>query len=187
VKTPRPYLTAIALIIVAAACSSSHTTRPASPSATTTPRSATELTAEQLDAHLGIGIPAGWSPVDEGDARVFVPNDWYLGPQNHVCSTTAPGMISIGGLPGNSCDTPIPFPTPKQAVALIPSPPTPTDEPSLTIHGYRIYKLCVVGISLVTALELSIDIDPIAHGADGSVRELHDVFEDAAVGLDDAA
>ena len=86
-KSLRRYLiAAIAMTIVTAGCSSSRTTGPASHSVTTTTthtrtvttttHAAAGLTAEQLNAHLGVGVPKGWVPVDEGDARVFVPSKW---------------------------------------------------------------------------------------------------------------
>jgi len=142
----RYLIAAIALIIVTADCSSSHTTRPASSfpttaksgTVTTTPRLPAGLTAEQLDAHLGGGVPAGWVPVDEGGARVFVPNDWVLKPIGSCGGASLPGEITIG-FPNVGCDQPGSIPPPAQAVALLESSPKHTGQPSLIVHGYRVY------------------------------------------------
>jgi hypothetical protein len=151
VKRVERYLVGgIALLIMTAGCSS-HTTRTSSPTtttsansvtvATTTPRPATGLTAEQLSAHLGVGVPSGWAPVDEGNARVWVPKDWILEPKGAcIGSPSAVGMISVGSLPNTSCDQPVQFPLPKQAVALVPSSQMPDGKPIVTVHGYRIYN-----------------------------------------------
>jgi hypothetical protein len=153
VRLRRRYLIAAIAFGIAMAGCSSHATRPASSSATTTithsrtitatPRSVVGLTAEQLDAHLGVGVPAGWSPVDEGNARVWVPSDWELQPplqgSARICRSSAVGLISVGNLPFAGCDSRQPLP--KQAVALIPSSPKHTGGPSLTVRGYGIYDV----------------------------------------------
>lgn len=152
VRNLRNYLiAAIALAIVTAGCSSGHTTRPASSSVTTTtttngtgtttPRSAAGLTAEQLNAHLGVGVPAGWAPVDEGEARVWVPNDWMFaaGPQAQVnCASSAPGLISLGSIPFG-CRSLLQSGRPSQMIAILPLSQTHRSQPSSTIHGYRVY------------------------------------------------
>ena len=151
VRSVRRYLTtAIALIIVTAGCSSSHTTRPASSSetttttidqtVTTTPRLPAGVTAEQLNAHLGVGVPKGWGSVDEGNARVWVPSRWIPAAQG-TCFTDAayPGVVSIGGFPSTTCDHPGHIPIQRQEVVLIPTSQKHTGHPSLTVHGYPIY------------------------------------------------
>ncbi|MGO9875783.1 MAG: hypothetical protein ACLPVY_18530 [Acidimicrobiia bacterium] len=151
-RTLRHYLiAAFTLAIVAAACSSGHTTRPASSSAstttttnnatvTTTPRLPAGLTAEQLDAHLGVGVPAGWVAVDEGDARVWAPKDWTLeGNEECIGGGSIAGMIRIGTVPQANCTPASESPIPKEAVGLLSLSKTDTGEPSLTVHGYRIY------------------------------------------------
>jgi len=50
-------------------------------------------------------------------------------------------LISLGSVPGTSCDSLLPFPLPRQAVALIPLSQTHTGQPSLTVHGYRVYNV----------------------------------------------
>src|SRR5437660_815741 len=45
----------------------------AAPTTTVQPRPIAAMPDAQLRAHLGDGVPAGWQPVDFGDARVFVP------------------------------------------------------------------------------------------------------------------
>jgi len=110
-------------------------------STTTTTGSFGGLTAEQLDAHLGVGVPQGWDPVDAGAGRVWVPKDWILESKGACIGfPSAVGMISIGDLPQVGCDQSGQYPIPKEAVALIPSQAAPTGRPVLTVHGYRIYR-----------------------------------------------
>lgn len=98
------------------------------------------LTAQQLDAHLGVGVPNGWVPVDEGNARVFVPKDWTLEPQGMcIGDLPAAGIIGVGDLPHIGCSSAGPSLTTEQAVALIPSSDPHTGAPALTVRGYRIY------------------------------------------------
>jgi len=155
----RYLIAAIALAIVTAACSSSQNLPPPFPpntntntntttnngTVTTTPRLPAGLTAELLDAHLGVGIPTGWLPVDEGETRVWVPPDWVVladaQTKTTFCGSSAPGLISIGSLPFVGCDQPYLLPIPQQEVALIPSSQKHTGQPSRTFHGYRIYNV----------------------------------------------
>ena len=148
----RSLIAAMALAVVTAACSSSHTTRPASSSATTatttkgtvptTPRSVAGLTAEQLNAHLGVGVPKGWVPVDEGEARVFVPSDWYLEPQDACAEDrSAGGIVSVGKLPHANCNPANQYSIPAQAASLIPLFQHRSSRPSLTVRGYRVYNV----------------------------------------------
>jgi len=50
-------------------------------------------------------------------------------------------MISLGSLPGTACDSLLPIPLPRQAVALIPRSQTHARQPSFTVHSYRVYKV----------------------------------------------
>ncbi len=147
----RSLIATIAVAIATAGCSSSHTTRAASASVTTTTntggvtlprRPATRLTAEQLDAHLGVGVPAGWSPVDDGKARLWVPDSWPIESQG-VCigGKSETGVVGIGQLPEAGCKPATEWPIPAQAVGLYPAPIHGT--PSVivsTVHGYDIYQ-----------------------------------------------
>ena len=146
----RYLIAAIALVVATAGCSSSHTTRPAASSATTTatngpvtttPPAVPGLTAEQLNAHLGVGVPARWSPVDEGDARIWVPNDWLVQPRGGcIGNTSAPGVIGIARLPRLNCHPTGAYPPPTQAAALIPWSRTAKGVPSLETHArYGLY------------------------------------------------
>jgi hypothetical protein len=116
------------------------TTTTSDGTATTTSKPADGLTAEQLNAHLGVGVPKGWVPVDDADARVWVPSDWELEPQGAGFCDSAVGKISIGHITNPHCDAAEPMPTPSQAVALFPMSRTPSSNPLLTVHGYRIYR-----------------------------------------------
>lgn len=135
----------IALTIVTVGCSG-HTTRPASSSVTTTtrnngtvtttPRSAIGLTAEQLNAHLGVDVPAGWVPVDAYHARVWVPEGWQLqGPGGCTGDTSAPGIVSIGVACRSLGVAPV------AAVALIPFAHPHAARSSFNLNGYRAHKV----------------------------------------------
>jgi len=86
----------------------------------------------QLNAHLGLGVPAGWVPVDEGEERVWVPNDWIIEYQP-ICTGKSSGVVDMGQDGQSEC------PHPKPWVALIPFSQAHTGRPSLIVHGYRIY------------------------------------------------
>jgi len=109
-----------------------------------TPRLPAGLSVEQVDAHLGVGVPAGWVPVDDGDARVFVPSDWMflVRPQGNpvICTSSAPGVISLGSIPFAGCRSLIPSSLPSQMIAIVPPSHTYPGQPSITIHGYRVYN-----------------------------------------------
>jgi hypothetical protein len=99
------------------------------------------VTAQQLNAHLGVGVPSGWSPVDGGDVRLFVPSDWALLSHGSCIAVPSPaGMIGVGSLPNAGCGQ-SQFPIPAQAVALVPSSQRPNGPPALTIHGYGVYNV----------------------------------------------
>jgi len=110
------------------------------------------LTAEQLDAHLGVGVPKGWSPVDAGDARVFVPvsnrgavidqaEKWSFESRTSCVGGNGIGVvISIGILPNAACGERATF-LPEQGVALFTSSQSHKTGPSFTVHGYRFYRI----------------------------------------------
>ena len=139
---------ACAMTLLVAACSSGAAKQPeptttAATTLRTQPR-ATGLTAEQLSAHLGVGVPSGWVPVDLGEARVWVPARWMLEPPDAcVGNASAAGAISVGSLPGTACDSVTPIALPKQAVALLPASRTRPTGPSHTVHGYKVYLAIV--------------------------------------------
>ena len=141
----RSLIATIALAIAITGCSSSHTTRPTSSRATTTttkngtvpttPRLPAGLTAEQLNAHLGVGVPAGWMPVDGYEARVWVPDDWQLqGPGGCTGDTSAAGIVSIGVACRSLGLVPVP------AVAVVPFRNSYAARSSFSLNGYRAYK-----------------------------------------------
>jgi hypothetical protein len=103
--------------------------------------SASDATAEQLNAHLGVGVPKVWSPVDEGEARLWVPDDWFVNPQG-TCDddALAARMISIGKVP-QACPSSRLVPIPKQLIALVPSSQIHVRMPALTVHCHRIYNI----------------------------------------------
>ena len=137
---------ALALTVATAGCSS-HTAGRAS-SAPTTTQSATLTTATvravtitQLNAHLGVGVPPGWAPVDYRNSRVFVPSGWTrLAHGSCIGNPVAAGMVGVGTLPNAPCD-PSQYAVAAQAAALIPSSDKPGGRPAFTIHGYDVYDI----------------------------------------------
>ncbi|MGO9876018.1 MAG: hypothetical protein ACLPVY_19750 [Acidimicrobiia bacterium] len=107
---------------------------------TTTLLAAVGVTAEQLNAHLGIGVPTGWEPVDQGEARVWVPSDWILETQGSCIGGASAGMISTGKLPQANCTPASQWPIPTQAVGLVPSSQTSSGRQSFTVDGYGVYQ-----------------------------------------------
>ena len=105
-------------------------------------RPAPALGPEQLRAHDGIGVAAGWAAVDAGDARVFVPQSWidfsFSGCTRDVPSS---GSVSIGEIAVQTCDhaSHLNNAPPTEAVALVPSTVKPTGRVVEVVHGYRVY------------------------------------------------
>ena len=60
------------------------------------------MTADQLNAHLGVGVPAGWRPVDMGDARVWVPADVTVETEGGatLCGDSGQPPLPVHGLLG---------------------------------------------------------------------------------------
>ena len=111
-----------------------------SASSTTTALGAARLTAEQLAAHTGAGVPAGWVPVDAGEARVFVPAVWNLSSQGGCFGGAMSGIVSVGVMPMAGCSPADQYPVPENAVAIIPTsvPPPAAEQPTM-VHGYRVF------------------------------------------------
>lgn len=98
------------------------------------------IAGEQLRAHLGDDVPAGWQPVDFGDARVFVPGDWLVElPGTCVGGRIAPGIISLGQALHGACDAVTRVPEPAEAVSLLPWTYPPSGALVGVVHGYRVY------------------------------------------------
>jgi hypothetical protein len=95
------------------------------------------LTAAQLRAHDGVGVPAGWAPVDDGAARLWVPQTWTLESPGECFGPGAalPPMVSIGKRAQAHCGTG----PPAQSVALIATAPANLGPLLQVVNGYRIY------------------------------------------------
>jgi len=172
VRSFRPYLiTTIALAIVTVGCSSHTTQHLGSPATATihanlTRASVPDVTTAQLNAHLGVGVRSGWAPVDEGAARVFVPNGWtLLSHGSCIGDPSAVGMIGVGSLPNAHCGAG--FSVTAQAAALVPSSQKSSGPPLVTIHGYRVYTIAssTPGWAFFDVPELSVEI--AVHGSLG--------------------
>ncbi len=91
------------------------------------------LSSAQLDAHLGKGMAADWTPVDFGDARLWYPPGWKV--VFGACSGSAVGWIATDTPYDNSC------PSAPSVISLArPSSARPAGAPTRTIHGYRLYS-----------------------------------------------
>jgi hypothetical protein len=133
----------VALIVLVSACRSSHghsASSTAETSSTALPGVTVEqasmklppLTTQQLRAHLGSDLPPGWTPVDYGDARLWVPPTWRIVFGN--CDAPAHGFVQTDTSYGQSCSN-------KTTVIKL-DPLTTTNvpgRPSATIHGYRLF------------------------------------------------
>ena len=101
----------------------------------------TRIGAAQLAAHLGVGVPRRWAPVDFGDARVWVPSEWYqrFGP---LC-IPGHGHSSVGAGSENTvvdCDIPQSLAT-TQDVEIADHTTQPRSTGGQVVHGYRVFNL----------------------------------------------
>ena len=108
---------------------------------TTTALPVTRVAAVQLAAHLGVGVPRGWAPVDFGDARVWVPSEWYrrFGP---LC-IPGHGHSSVGAGSENTivdCDIPQSDAT-TQDVEIADRTTQPRSSGEQIVHGYRVFNM----------------------------------------------
>ena len=91
------------------------------------------LSAAQLDAHLGKGLPADWTPVDFGDARLWYPPGWQV--VFGSCLGSAIGWINTDTPYDETC---LSAPS---VIRLAPPSRTPVaGTPTRTIHGYDLYS-----------------------------------------------
>src|ERR1700688_3820543 len=100
------------------------------------------VTAEQLDAHLGIGVPKGWEPVDLADARVWVPDTWTVRTNRQACRLPdQPAIVGVVGLGTVNLGCPGETDVSQPSVSLLPSHVSPTGPPHEVVHGYAIYNV----------------------------------------------
>ena len=100
---------ATAVVVLAGAVAIAVDRRPSSPVAPVnahTPKRTAPVTAStlRLRAHLGVGVPKGWMPVDYRDARLWVPSNWAV-TAGGCALPTAPGWIELGGPYKQACHT----------------------------------------------------------------------------------
>lgn len=134
----------IAVVGAVVAIRSDHTTNhdrvivSASTTTTVAPRPSETITDEQMRAHLGERVPAGWVPVDESDARLFVPPDWLDPGSGCVGDASAPGIFLTGGLE-QACGQPADqYPVSANAASIAPALPS-GGTVLRTVHGYHLY------------------------------------------------
>ncbi len=145
---------ALAALTLCASCSSSGekhssattTTTTANDHGFTTPFHPTVgVTAEQLDAHLGIGLPRSWVPVDVGDARIWVPDTWTVETTTLACGLSdRPPVVGVVGIDtvDFACPSDPSF-DPQQAASLISASATPDGTHYDVVNGYRIYRVAL--------------------------------------------
>jgi len=144
---------AIGSFVVAAACAGCSSSAQKH-STTTTPNATTNrrgvptqhlsvgVTAEQLDAHLGIGVPKGWEPIDLGNARIWVPDSWTVLTNDQACALPdRPAVVGVVGLGTADLACPGQPYVLQQSVSLLPSSVLPTGPQYEVVHGYAIYKV----------------------------------------------
>jgi hypothetical protein len=130
----------VALVVVAVVATGGASKRVVVSATSTTIVPPTSLSAEQLDAHTGVGVPAGWAPVDSGDARLFVPADWDVETSGTCFGGPVAGLVSVGKMPMVGCTPADQYPVPEKAVAILPASKAPLNggKPTL-VHGYFVY------------------------------------------------
>jgi len=118
-----------------------------------------KFTAAQLRAHIGVGVPNGWGPVDVGDARVWVPTFWYVATAGTRCpGGTVPHTVSIGALVPAHCGR---TGEPAHSVSLIPTSHLRLGELARVVHGYRVYNSTAPtrsGLHIYDVPELGIEL-----------------------------
>jgi hypothetical protein len=138
---------ALMVVAMCAGCSSGGEKHPTTPTSNSpgapAPRPSVGVTAEQLDAHLGVGVPKSWEPVDLGDARIWVPDNWTVETNTQACGLPdRPAIVGVVGL-GTvdvACPGDAPYGSP-QTVSLVSSPVSPAGPQYAVVHGYRVYKV----------------------------------------------
>ncbi len=102
------------------------------------------LARQQLDAHLGLGLPQGWKPVDVADARLWVPPSAAIA----ICPDMTIGFTGAPACGDGSAIT-------MQRLGRF----TITTAPVRTVHGYALYAAGAFGSSTsyaVPALDVRI-------------------------------
>jgi len=140
---------ALVLVVMCASCSNGGERRTTTPTASAHHRPVPAshppvgVTAEQLDAHLGVGVPKSWEPVDLGDARVWVPDNWTVEVNTQACRLPdRPANVGVVGL-GTvdlACPSDVSSGSP-QTVSLISLTASPTGPEVEVVHGYPIYRV----------------------------------------------
>lgn len=93
----RRALALAALAMLATACTSGGLAAKGPTTSDSRPRPT--VTTTTLPAVLASATPAGWVPVDYGDAQVSVPADWEIGYDVGCPMAAAPGEIFVGITP----------------------------------------------------------------------------------------
>jgi hypothetical protein len=128
----------VVMVLTVAACTSSNTVAPTSQNSLP---SAVDLSA----------TPAGWVPIDYGDAQVSVPPTWLVFYRQSDCATIPPGLLVIQPPegrpwcgPGISFANPAQRPKPPKSIVTL-DPQLGTyhlpAQPSVVINGIALYSL----------------------------------------------
>jgi hypothetical protein len=109
----RRVLAVVAASLVAAGCTSGGSAAKGTTTTSTTVRPAPTTTT--LPTVPTSATPAGWVPVDFGEAQISVPADWYVG-YNTTCRPPAPpGTVFVGTTRTTPCPS-----VPLSSVSLVP-------------------------------------------------------------------
>jgi hypothetical protein len=129
----------VAMALMLAACSSAQTVPPTTQHGvtptTTAPNSTTSTTRPLPTIDLS-ATPAGWVPVDLGDAQVSAPRSWWSANQSILCPLgPEPGEIFVNPLPGVPQTCPPETAVPATTVSL--EFPTVKESPARIARGHR--------------------------------------------------
>lgn len=167
---------ALTVLALCASCSSSGEKHSSAATTTTANdhrfaprfRPTVGVTAEELDAHLGIGLPRSWEPVDVGDARVWVPDTWTVETTTLACGLSdRPPVVGVVGIDtvDFSCPSDPSF-EPQQAVSLISSSASPDGTHYGVVNGYRIYRVALTADPTSTGYEVpELGVRIVLHGS----------------------
>lgn len=119
------------------------------------PVAPSSISDEQMRAHLGEGVAAGWVPVDYGDARVYVPSNWTVTAGGCPTDQSAPGWIDVGGPYKSVCNAGAAW---KTLVEIFRFASAAGSRSARIINGYRVYPMDATNVA-VPELRTTIHIE----------------------------
>jgi hypothetical protein len=102
-------------------------------------QSVASLTDLQVRAHVGVGVPGTWMPVDYGEARIWVPSDWKVNAGD--CPARGSGVVFVGVDPTGPCRN-VGVTIGLSPIFVAPQGATP----SRTVNGYGLYSVAPTSV-----------------------------------------